>query len=343
VIRTQALKSLCAATILVFLPTITLAQVTRGRSSQDLNENDQREQLPNGKGWGAAHENRPVPPLIEKSDDDEQADTLTRSDGMDTRAAASATPAVTQQPIKYHGGPVMLGTTNVYFIWYGDWSTDRAAQNLLTEFASAIGGTRWYNINTTYKNKAGQRVSNAVHYAGHTTNTSSYKNLNDANVQTIVTNAISKGQLPKDPHGVYFVLTAPGVKESSGFCTQYCGWHTHTNLSGTDIKYAFVGDPKNQCAAACEEQTTRSPNGAPSVDGMASVLAHELSEAATDPDLNAWFDDTGDENADKCAWQFGTTFAASNGSKANVKIGTREWLIQENWVNATKGFCAKAF
>ena len=24
--------------------------------------------------------------------------------------------------INYHGGPVMLGTTNMYYIWYGNWS-----------------------------------------------------------------------------------------------------------------------------------------------------------------------------------------------------------------------------
>ena len=39
---------------------------------------------------------------------------------------------------------------------------------------------------------------------------------------------------------------------------------------------------------------------------MASIIAHELEEAATDPDLNAWYDRRGDENADKCAWTFGT-------------------------------------
>ena len=31
---------------------------------------------------------------------------------------------------------------------------------------------------------------------------------------------------------------------------------------------------------------------------MVSIVAHELSEAVTDPDLNAWFDSSGDENAD---------------------------------------------
>src|SRR5207248_2928116 len=29
----------------------------------------------------------------------------------------------------------------------------------------------------------------------------------------------------------------PLVTASSGFCTQYCGWHTHGTIAGSDIKY----------------------------------------------------------------------------------------------------------
>ena len=56
---------------------------------------------------------------------------------------------------------------------------------------------------------------------------------------------------------------------------------------------------------------------------MASIIAHELEEAATDPDLNAWYDRRGDENADKCAWTFGTTYTAANGAIANMNLGAR--------------------
>jgi len=41
---------------------------------------------------------------------------------------------------------------------------------------------------------------------------------------------------------------------------------------------------------------------------MVSVMAHELEETISDPNLNAWYDSTGAENADKCAWTFGTTY-----------------------------------
>jgi len=60
----------------------------------------------------------------------------------------------------------------------------------------------------------------------------------------------------------------------------------------------------------------------------------------TDPDLNAWYDSQGAENADKCAWTFGTTYSV-NGSQANMNLGGRDFLIQRNWVNAPPaGVCA---
>src|ERR1700676_1419108 len=105
---------------------------------------------------------------------------------------------------------------------------------------------------------------------------------------------------------------------------------THTTIGGRDIKYSFVGNP-DRCPAACEEQTT-SPNGNAGADGMASIIAHELEEATTDPDLNAWYDRRGAENADKCAWTFGATSTASNGSFYNMTLGSRQYLIQQNWV-----------
>ena len=77
-------------------------------------------------------------------------------------------------------------------------------------------------------------------------------------------------------------------------------------------------------------------------DELASVIAHEMEEAATDPQLSAWYDSSGLENADKCAWTFGTTYTA-NGALANMKLGNREFLIQRNWVNASGGYCATSY
>lgn len=243
--------------------------------------------------------------------------------------------------INYHGGPVMLNTTGVYYIWYGNWSGNTAV-TILTDLANSIGGSPYFNINTTYYNGSNVHVSNSVAYRGSTTDNYSHgTTLSDSAVQAVVSSAITSGRLPKSTSAVYFVLTSQDVTESSGFCSQYCGWHTHGTISGSDIKYSFVGNAA-RCITSCAAQST-GPNGNAGADGMASIIAHELEEAVSDPDLNAWYDNRGAENADKCAWTFGTEFTASNGSKYNMTLGARNYLIQRNWVNASGGFCAKQY
>jgi hypothetical protein len=76
---------------------------------------------------------------------------------------------------------------------------------------------------------------------------------------------------------------------------------------------------------------------------MASIIAHELEESVTDPDLNAWYDSRGAENADKCAWTFGSTSTAPNGSVYNMTLNGMNYLSQRNWVNASGGYCSMSY
>jgi hypothetical protein len=62
--------------------------------------------------------------------------------------------------MNYHGGPVLLGTTKVYYIWYGNW-TNNSAVGILNDFANSIGGSPYFNINTTYYNGAGASISSS--------------------------------------------------------------------------------------------------------------------------------------------------------------------------------------
>jgi hypothetical protein len=64
---------------------------------------------------------------------------------------------------------------------------------------------------------------------------------------------------------------------------------------------------------------------------MISVIAHELEEANTDPDLNAWYDSSGAENADKCAWTFGSgQTRLPSGAYYNMTLGGLNFLVQRN-------------
>lgn len=254
-------------------------------------------------------------------------------------AAGPVTQALTQAGIQYHGGPVLLGQVNVYVIWYGTWSA--TSKSILTVFLNNLGGSPYWNINTSYTSSAGVKISNSLKFLGSTIDTGTATSLSDANIQTITANAISSGRLPNDPNGIYLVLTGSNVTASSGFCTQYCGWHTHATISGTDIKYAFIGSV-SRCPSSCAAQNP-GPNGDINADGGASIIAHELEETVTDPDLNAWWQtSTGMENGDKCAWTFGTTTGVAP-AKYNMILGGKKFLIQQNWLNSGTGSCKLVF
>ncbi len=304
-------RTILAVTMLLSCAIYLGAQQTR----------DANDMAPTGKGWGekVAH-----------------AQAGGNAGGKSSRNTCT-------NGICYHNGPVMTGTPNVYYIWYGNWSGNTAT-SLLEGLITGLSGSSYEHINSTYYNGSNTHVSGNLRLAGSTTDNYSHGTaLSDSNIQQIVSSHIATfNGGHADPNGVYFVLTSADVNETSGFCTQYCGWHTRASISGVDVKFAFVGNP-DRCPSACEEQSASSPNDNPGADGMASIIAHESEEAISDPDLNAWYDRRGEENADKCAWTFGTESTASNGSKYNVSLGGTKYLIQRNWVNAGGGYCSMSY
>lgn len=280
----------------------------------------QRDPMPTGKGTGDSHhvvpEARPAKPS---------------SNG-----------------ISYHGGPVLKSAVvPIYIIWYGNWnggtrpSDSQTTVSLIDSLLGATGGigsSPYELINSTYTDTTGAVTGGLALQTQVFDNYSQGTTLSDATLQTVVASHAGS-DLPSDASGVYLVLTSSDVNESSGFCTQYCGFHTHATLNGADIKYAFVGNV-DRCPSGCEIQTT-SPNGDSGADGMANVISHETEEAISDPDLNAWFDRRGEENADKCNFKFGPTQTTSSGAKFNQTFGTHNWMIQMNWENASGGGCAQ--
>ena len=91
-------------------------------------------------------------------------------------------------------------------------------------------------------------------------------------------------------------------------------------------------------SGACDVFTQWGPaNGSfdPGADAEVNTLAHETEETTTDELGTAWFDSRGFENADKCAWTFGTTHVANGGTYErharreelphSAKLGEREW------------------
>jgi hypothetical protein len=259
--------------------------------------------------------------------------------------------------INYNGGPVLKSSpVPIYVIWYGNWngtgSNTQATVSLIGTFLNNLGNSPYELINSTYGDTTGN-VSGNLTLAAQIFDTGSQgTKLSNRKLTSIVTRSFSNG-LPTDANGVYLVLTSSNVSEQ-GFCSQFCGFHTRQTLNGADIKWAFIGNV-DRCPSGCEIQGT-GPNspatGVGGADGMANVIAHETEEAISDPDLNAWFDSSGQENADKCNFNFGATTTCSSangctpagvsaGAKFNQVIGNHDWMIQQNWENANGGACVQ--
>lgn len=258
-------------------------------------------------------------------------------------------------------GKMMTEPVNVYFIWYGNWFHKKAL-DILPDMIANVDTSSWYKMTTSYYQidnigDAATTVyaSNKVNfvksiYVGYSHGI--YIRYND--IENIIREEMNSGVLPIDTNGIYFLISSVDVVESGGFCSGYCGWHNSAIINKVNIKYSFVGDVE-QCPDSCSVKPnfakfgfSKSPNDDWSADSMASIMLHELSEAITDPDpvFNpAWIDSYGEENADKCAWTFGNLYLTNNGcSLANVKIGSKDYVIQRNWLLDNKdsngGYCA---
>ena len=255
--------------------------------------------------------------------------------------------------IFYHGGPVIY-SQNVAAIYWGaapiynggpdpvaaPTGSGDADGSLVGFFLRNLGGSSYFNINTTYFDGAGTHIQNVVTYTQYwASNTNlpptDMSPVDDATIQAKVEEGLTSGALAWDPNTLYAVFTGSGVNLGGGF-GQYCAYHGYfVDSQLRNVKYAampYAYQFPTGCAAL-----SGSPNNDFPADAEVNVLAHETEETTTDENLNAWYDIIGNENADKCAWQFGAWYLTTNGAKANENIGGKDFLIQMNWVNATTG------
>lgn len=258
---------------------------------------------------------------------------------------AGAVDAGAGQLLNQGAGEVMTAPLNVYLFWYGQWDT--SSQNLVISYINGVDQTPYYDIVKQYyqETDAGRTATtNKISVAGSFSSGYTYgQSLVDGNIPRIVLDGITNNNLVPDPNAFYVVLTDKFVSNTSGFCTTVCGWHTHTNIGGVDIKYAFIGDPivcleAGTCIPSFfKASAVPSPNNDVEADSTINVLDHELMEIITDPDQNAWRFPNGDEIGDACSWNFGTVFSADNGGTYNIVSSGKQFLVQQLWSN---GACA---
>jgi hypothetical protein len=275
-------------------------------------------------------------------------------DNADNQAKTGAPTANTG--IFYHGGPIIVNPAVVAIYWGGGSNaiylngpttgtgTGSADNSLVGKFMSSLGGSGYWAIDNTYYDGSGAHVAKSLTYTGYwvvgTECAAPSSSPTDANMQALIDCGFSHTKISPDASTVYAIFTPSGINLGGGFGSQYCAyhyWYTSGYPGAGVIKYAAM--PYDwQYPSGCAVQST-TPNNDPAADTEVNTLAHELEEAASDQQGNAWYDRRGYENADKCAWKFGTTYTTSNGSKANMNFGGHDWLVQQNWKNSGSGGC----
>jgi len=199
--------------------------------------------------------------------------------------------------------------------WGSSWNT-KAGDKItgIDTFYDGFGGTNYEATNTEYTDGSGH-VSTAVSSSGHVVDPSATPT--GAPSTSAVFAVVARNVSNPVTNGYYPVYSERG-RGNAG----YCAWHSWGTINGTPVQFAFFFNLDND--PGCDPNDTSGLHSQ-GLAALGNVSGHELSEALTDPHINAWYDNSGAENADKCAWTFGGRLVAfSNGS---------QWKIQGNWSN----------
>jgi hypothetical protein len=200
-----------------------------------------------------------------------------------------------------HGGPVMPNAHVVLIFWGKSWATtDAGLAAELQAFRTNSNGL----ISHT-----GMIAQYGVTWTGGNTLKGSQADVFDtaANPTSLaVTDAMVQAEVKKNfPNGVadnstvYEVFIPSGYYSQDGSSTscggpnlQYCAYHSHY-VNGINVKYSI--EPYPSCSGC-------SATGFNVGQNAEHFMTHESREAFTDALGTAWWDRSGYEADDKCAW-----------------------------------------
>jgi hypothetical protein len=215
----------------------------------------------------------------------------------------------------YHNGPIMNNVYTQAIFWGTSWPTYSGDEITgMDSWYNGINGTQYARTVDEFTSTTASNGAGTLTYGGHIVDSSAASGgQNTSNILAEVcrqiTNPVSNGYYP-----VYTDLPRGGA--------QYCAWHSNGTCGSTHVQFAFFwkldGDSGCNPTSTVAGQTE-------GLQAAANVSGHEMSEMRNDPNGNAWYDSSGSENGDKCAWRFGTAaITFSNGT---------QWKIQGNWSN----------
>jgi hypothetical protein len=218
----------------------------------------------------------------------------------------------------YHGGKIMTTANTQNIFWGTSWTSNPGDKiSGLELWYSGFSNSNYAKTSDEYTGSNGQ-VGPTITHLGFLIDGSPSAGGNNtsvilAEVCKVITNPDPTG------NGYYSVYS-----DTPRGGANYCAYHSSGTCGTKPVQFAFFfkldGDP------GCDPQDTMSGHSQ-GLAALANVSGHELSEARTDPaNPGAWFDSSGAENGDKCAWTFNVPLVTfSNGT---------QWKIQGEWSNA---------
>ena len=271
------------------------------------------------------------------------------SRGLSTASASS--------DLVYNGGPV-LDTNTAYAIFWApsNYPIASSYQSLIKRFYTDVSAatdagasTNAYFTDTQYgQGTVGSTATTAGSLHNYSTFGGSYVDttrisngcrdrytaicVTDSQVQAEIKSDLTKARWTAGTGKIFFIFTPKGVGScySSGSCsfTQWCAYHS---WSGS-LVYAnmpFADTVSRACDAGYHPNASIDPNA----DATISVASHEHNESITDPFGSAWFNSSGSEIGDLCAWNFGTV----GSNQANQTINGDPYILQQEWSNLSTG------
>ena len=259
----------------------------------------------------------------------------------------------------YWGGPVMHSDANYSVYWEpGGFVTSSSYKNVIDGYFTNVGTASGssgndYSVATQYSDGAG-KIAYAASFGGRTVDTNPYPPsgcpstggqpcLTDAQIESELRTVIGQN-VPTSLNAVYYVFTPPNVAtcfdssgsdcSSGGANFDYCAYHSSFASGSNSVLYAVM-----PYAAVSGCDSGEYPNGS-LADSTVNVTSHENIEAITDPLGTAWYDASGEEIGDKCAWNFGSALGGGSGSLYNETIAANNYWLQQEWSNASSS-CAQ--
>ena len=222
----------------------------------------------------------------------------------------------------YHGGKILPSSTVKAIFWGATWASnpgDKLAG--IDLFYGGYGGSNYAKTTTEFTGSNGS-VGAASAYQGHVIDVSTAASgASTSAILAQVCKQVSAGNIVVEPSGNgYYPVYTDLPRGNAG----YCAYHSTGSCGGKPLQFAFFWKLDGDSGCDPADSSGQHSQG---LSAIANVSAHELAEAVTDPaNPGAWYDASGSENGDKCAWTFGGPLATfSNGSK---------WKVQGEWSNA---------